>query len=274
MSDALTYPPSDLALSRRLETAEGRSNVAFVESRAEVTPKSGATWIEVAGAFAMYDGPTSPLTQTFRLGLARPATPGDLEELEGFFRDHGAPVHHEVSPLADAGLPGLLGGRGYRPSEFTSLLYRPIAIGTRFAGPRNDAIAVRLIGPGEEDQWARTAASGWGESPALHDFILDVGRVNARRRDVVSFIAELGRRPIATGALCLFEGVALLAGASTIPAARRQGAQLALLEARLRFAAGEGCDLAMMGALPGSASQRNAERYGFRIAYTRIKWSL
>jgi hypothetical protein len=34
MSDALTYPQSDVALSRRLETAEGRSNVAFVESRA------------------------------------------------------------------------------------------------------------------------------------------------------------------------------------------------------------------------------------------------
>ena len=33
-------------------------------------------------------------------------------------------------------------------------------------------------------------------------------------------------------------------------------------------------DLAMMGAAPGSASQRNAERHGFRIAYTRIKWRL
>jgi hypothetical protein len=30
----------------------------------------------------------------------------------------------------------------------------------------------------------------------------------------------------------------------------------------------------MMGAAPGSASQRNAERQGFRIAYTRIKWQL
>jgi hypothetical protein len=27
-----------------------------------------------------------------------------------------------------------------------------------------------------------------------------------------------------------------------------------------------------MGALPGSGSQRNAERHGFRIAYTRIKF--
>jgi hypothetical protein len=51
-------------------------------------------------------------------------------------------------------------------------------------------------------------------------------------------------------------------------------ANAAFVEARLRFAAERGCDLAMMGALPGSASQRNAERQGFRIAYTRTKWRL
>jgi len=66
----------------------------------------------------------------------------------------------------------------------------------------------------------------------------------------------------------------LLAGASTVPEGRRQGAQLALLDARLRHAAAHGCDLAMMCAAPGSASQRNAERNGFRIAYTRTKWQL
>jgi hypothetical protein len=28
----------------------------------------------------------------------------------------------------------------------------------------------------------------------------------------------------------------------------------------------------MMGAAPGSTSQTNAERQGYRVAYTRIKW--
>jgi hypothetical protein len=32
--------------------------------------------------------------------------------------------------------------------------------------------------------------------------------------------------------------------------------------------------MALMGALPGNSSQRNAERHGFRIAYTRVKWRL
>jgi GNAT superfamily N-acetyltransferase len=69
-------------------------------------------------------------------------------------------------------------------------------------------------------------------------------------------------------------GVALLAGASTVPEGRGKGAQHALLEARLRFAREHGCDLAVINTAPGSASQRNAERHGFRIAYTRIKWRL
>ncbi len=89
----------------------------------------------------------------------------------------------------------------------------------------------------------------------------------------LSFMAELDGKPIGTGALTIAGDVALLAGASTIPAARRQGAQLALLEERLRYAAAQGCTVAMMVAQPGSGSQRNAERHGFRIAYTRTKWS-
>jgi GNAT superfamily N-acetyltransferase len=96
--------------------------------------------------------------------------------------------------------------------------------------------------------------------------------VTANARGTSAFLAELDGRAIGTGAVAIHNGIALLAGASTIPSQRKQGAQKALLEARLRHAAEQGCDLAMMGALPGSASQRNAERQGFRIAYTRIKW--
>jgi hypothetical protein len=42
----------------------------------------------------------------------------------------------------------------------------------------------------------------------------------------------------------------------------------------MRYAHDHGCDLAMMVAEAASNSQRNAERKGFRIAYTRAKWRL
>src|SRR5262249_61879538 len=114
---------------------------------------------------------------------------------------------------------------------------------------------------------------GSSEFPEFYDFLQQIGQVHACSKSL-SFLAELDNQPIATGMLSITDGVVLLAGASTIPEARRQGAQLALLESRLRYAARRGCDLAMMGASPGSGSQRNAERHGFRIAYTRIKWRL
>jgi GNAT superfamily N-acetyltransferase len=269
-----SFPFSDLALARRLERAEARSNAGFVEARAAVFPDSGACWIEVAGAYAMFDGVNSPSTQTFGLGLLQPVTSAVMEEIEEFFQRRGAPVFHEVSPLADIALLALLNERGYQPIEFTSVMVRPIRLDIRRAESSSARIQVRLIREEERELWAQTSARGWSELTEYADLMLDMARVCAQKSDALSFIAELEGQPIATGAMILGNGVALLAGASTIPEARRQGAQLALLEGRLHHASEQGCDLAMMCAAPGSSSQRNAERNGFRIAYTRIKWRL
>jgi GNAT superfamily N-acetyltransferase len=263
---------ADADLARRLEGAEGRSNAEFVEARARLFPESGARWIEVAGAYAMFDGPQSPITQTFGLGLFDAVTAAELERLEDFYRGLDAPVFHEVSPMGDASLAGLLGGRGYHPVEFTSVMFRPPRKGAGVAAPRGEKLVVRVVGEDEHELWARTSARGWSEFPEVAGMMYELALVSAKRPGTVSFLAELDGRPVATGGLGIHEGVALLAGASTVPEERRQGAQSALLEARLRHAAERGCDLALMGALPGSASQRNAERQGFRIAYTRAKW--
>ncbi|HEU4477669.1 MAG TPA: GNAT family N-acetyltransferase [Pyrinomonadaceae bacterium] len=265
---------SDLALARRLERTEARANASFVEARARAFPESNATWLEVCGVYAMFDGVDSPLTQTFGLGLFDPVSPKDLDRIESFFEDRGAPVFHEVSPLADPAIVPLLNQRHYQPCELTTTLFREIQPGVSFAELRNDNIRVRLIGKDEVESWAQTSSRGWSEFPELADFMLMFGQVVARREDGLSFLAELDGKPIATGAMSIYDGVAQLAGASTIPEGRKQGAQLALLDSRLRYAAEHGCDIATMGALPGSASQRNAERQGFRIAYTRTKWVL
>jgi hypothetical protein len=267
------YPFSDLALARRLEATEAHGNVAFVEARARAFPDSGATWIEVAGTYSMFDGPTSPISQTFGLGILHPLSTENLNTIESFFKDRGADVFHEVSPLADPTAFALLNERGYKPVEFTSVLFRPISTDLVLSASTNQNVKVRVVGDEERDKWSEIALAGWSEFTELTEFLHDMGKVHACSRSPV-FLAELDNEPIATGMLTIHDGVALLAGASTIPSARRQGAQLALLEARLRYGAEQGCDIAMMAALPGSASQRNAERHGFRIAYTRIKWHL
>jgi hypothetical protein len=261
---------ADINLARRLERTEGRGNAAFVDAQARVDPASGAIWKVVGGTSAMFAGVGSPITQTFGLGVHQPLADRDLDTIEHFFRSRGSAVFHEVCPLADIAVHTTLARRGYVPVELSTVLYQPIDGSVR--GTPNTALRVRQADKGEAALYGRVAARGWSEHPEVMPFIDTFAQLSLAC--ATCFFAERDGEPIATAALFMHEGTALLAGASTIPAGRRQGAQHALLETRLHIAASNGCDVAMMVAAPGSASQRNAERQGFRIAYTRTKWKL
>ena len=263
---------SDLRLSRRLERAEGSACVHFAEARRHLFPDSGAEWIECEGAYAVFDGIDSPVTQTFGLGIFEELSAASLDVVERFFLDRGAPVLHEVSPLAGVAALDLLCARNYIPIELSSVLYQPVE---KPIGEDHNHIKVRVIGPEEAQLWTDISAKGWtSDHPEFMDFFLQFGKISSARSQSVYFIAELDGKPGAAGVLCIHDGVALFGGSSTIPELRRRGLQSALLQARMRYAFDHGCDLASMAAEAGSDSQRNAERKGFRIAYTRTKWQL
>src|SRR5262249_36093055 len=123
--------------------------------------------------------------------------------------------------------------------------------------------------------WAQTSVEGWGPAPGFDSMMPDLMRVVASRNDSPAFLAELDGKAIAAASMVIHEGVALLAGACTIPKCGCRGAQHALFHARLEHARTLGCNLEMMcAAEAGGESQRNAERSGFRVAYTRTKWGL
>jgi GNAT superfamily N-acetyltransferase len=263
---------SNIALSRRLEHAEGQACLQFAEARRRSFPDSGAEWMRCAGAYVVFDGPDSPVTQTFGLGLFKDLTLDALPEIERFLQERGARVQHEVSPFAGAAALDLLCARGYRPVEISSVLYQAVQEPV-VALP--SGITVRVIGPEEMPVWNEISLRGWThEHPELVEFMSAMMGLASARTNSVLFLAELDGVPGAAGTLAVHEGVALFGGAATVPDLRRRGLQTALLEERMRYAAGAGYDLAMMVTEVGSESQRNAERKGFRIAYTRMKWKL
>lgn len=250
------------------------ANAAFVESRARISPHTAACWIDVNGTLAMFDGPGSPCTQTFGLGILSSIDETDLDTLEEFFLTKNAPVLHEVSPMAEGHLP-LLADRGYRAIELTSVMMADLSEGHDRKRVPSAGLQTRVVPAEEAELWAATSAAGWlAEHPEMGEFMLDFGRVSVGCEGGYPFIAELDGEPIATAMLFVNGEVAFLAGASTIPAGRNKGPQSALLAARFDFARQAGCQLAAMGASPGSQSQRNAEKNGFQIAYTRTKWQL
>jgi GNAT superfamily N-acetyltransferase len=195
-----------------------------------------------------------------------------LDEIERFFLDRGAPVFHEVSPMAGVAALDLLCARNYRPVEISSVLYQSIE--KPLHEPKGP-IRVRVMDSEETKLWTDISTRGWtSDHPELLDFFVQFGKISSARPQSVYFLAEFEGNPGAAGILCLDEGVALFGGAATIPEMRRRGLQSALLRERMRYAFDHGCDLASMAAEAGSNSQRNAERNGFQIAYTRTKWQL
>src|ERR1700722_136673 len=197
---------ADLALSRRLERQEALGGVRFIEARLRIEKSSTVCWAEIAGATLLFDGAMSPITQTFGLGLFAEPTADDLDRMEAFFREREAPVFHEVSPLAGVPLADMLASRGYRPCEFTSVMYRPIVE----ARSNPARVTVRVSQPGEQDLWSQVSARGWSENPEWTDFLLALGRVIASSEGAHAFFAEVDGVPIATGGLRCEDGVAYL----------------------------------------------------------------
>ncbi len=261
----------DQPLACRLERAEGTVGTSFTDVRRRAMPDVGAVWRDFDGTYAIFDGAASPMTQSFGLGLFGPTTAESLSGIEAFFESRGAECTHEVSSLAGLETIALLVDRGYRPVELSTVLVQPID--GELAVPSSQLL-VRPALAADRDAWIQTSVAGWSDDPALAPLIREISEVAFENRTMTRFLVERDGTAIATGALGVHDGVALLAGASTIRDGRGLGAQNLLLAARLAAARQHGCQIAMMVTAPGSTSQRNAERRGFRVAYTRTKWRM
>ena len=85
----------------------------------------------------------------------------------------------------------------------------------------------------------------------------------------VRYLARRGGAPAGGASMRLFDGIAQLCGAATLPEHRRRGVQSALLATRLEIASRAGCDVAVVTTQPGSKSQENVQKQGFELLYTR-----
>src|SRR5271166_1547661 len=203
---------ADLNLARRLERAEGHACKGFAEARKRLDPDSASAWIECAGAYAVFDGADSPVTQTFGLGLFEEPSAEAMDQIERFFLDRGAAAMHEVSPLAGVATLDLLCARGYRPIEISSVMHRSAE------APPPGPMKVRVTGPEEAQLWAEISARGWTHGhPELMPFMQQFGSLAAAKDGCTCFLAELDGQPSAAGALNIHDGVALFTGASTVP---------------------------------------------------------
>lgn len=254
-----------LALARRVEAAEAQIGVACADAHERLDPGMGAAVMEVAGGYAIFVGPDSPLTHAVGMGLRGEVRPQELDRMENFYRARGAAISLEVCPLADASLLQLMGSRGYSLIEFNNVLVRGLA-GADFSPEP----AVNESGAESEGLWVTTVGRGFLEKDELTADEMDVGAAIWHMPQSHCYLAHSGGRAGGAAAMAFDAGLATLFADSTLVGCRGAGLQGALIRERLRLAQAAGCDLATATTLAGSVSQRNYERHGFHVAYTKV----
>ena len=253
-------------LARRLEAAEAANGAQCAAAQNSIDPDSGATVLQSAGGWAIYVGAETPLSRAVGLGLWGLVRGAELDAVERFYHERNAASTVDLCPLADPSIIDLLRDRGYGITEFNHAL-------VRLSGPvdavQSEQVAIRPAEGHEECLWSETVGRGFLEKDELFRQELDIGRTIFRIPGVRCYLAYWGGRAVGAAALSIHDGLAVLFADSTVTAFRGLGVQSALIRERLRAAFGEGCDLATASTLPGSKSQRNYERCGFQVVYTK-----
>jgi GNAT superfamily N-acetyltransferase len=248
-------------LGPRLERAQADQNH-------QCTLASGGRSLRVAGGFANHLGPGHVLNQALCLALDGPISDAEFDEVEALLGQGGAPVALEMPPFTDPSLPALLAARGYRVNQFQLVHVRDLTDAD--LAPPSAEVVVRPIQSGEEALFSRVVMAGFMEQDHLPDeeaALMPVADVPGTTR----YLAFLESEVAGGGSLGLCDGVATLAGTSTLPRFRGRGVQAALVRARLAAGRAAGCDLASTATLPGTASCRNMLRLGFQVLYPKVE---
>jgi hypothetical protein len=264
-------PVSDSELAARIEREAAAMQREYAEAHARLFPHLGAAWIDVAGGVAAVLEPGSMANGAFNIGMDGEVTADQFARLGDFFREHGDTPSVSVCPLAHASLAALVDDTGWTASEFENVLARAIDPAEEFAPPAAGVEWYVARTSDEREQWAELVRTGFAAPEVPTSAELRLARAAAEAPHRLHLIATVDGAPAATGELRIGAGIGWLTADTTLPQFRCRGAQGALQRARLELACDAGCDLAVTESLPGSASERNMERHGFRIVYTRVE---
>ena len=256
----------DMEFARRLEMAE-MILPDCVEAIRRHSPDKPNAAEKIAGGIAFFGGVNYPSNQIVGMGLNGAVTVDDMDRVEQFFRSRGVPSTVVVSPLADESLRNLLGERGYRIAEFNSVLIRNISEQPSFAPP--DGMVIERVTPETVGPWMRAIASGFSQDIDVPEEIFGGF---ASLPGALAFLVRIGDNVVGgCGGRVIPEArLAAFFGTATLPEFRCRGIQSAFIALRLHEAAKAGCEYAVVSTNPGSGSQRNMERRGFRLAYTKV----
>lgn len=265
---------SDVA--RALEQAEAVHLKRQVEAYRAETGQATVQSLAIAGGVAALTEPIfgRKLNHVTGLAMNGALTHDALAEVERAYAARGLDVEVDLCPHAHESACVVLAERGYSVNAFSNTYVFDLAAMSTAAMPEN-AIEIVTNRAVVEDVFVSSSVAGFAAqaTPRPTALLKTLARTALARRDTLLYAARWQGEIAGTAGMSILETtagrVAHLYIASTLPAYRSNGVQLALLHARLHAAKQAGCVLASVTARPANGSARNAERAGFALAYTK-----
>jgi GNAT superfamily N-acetyltransferase len=258
------------AEARRMEAAEEYGALRHAQAMQRLHPEWGVAWEQFGGGHLVFVAPQSPVGRAHGLGFNGNVTAHEIEHIENFYFSRNSDAQVDVSPYADPSLFESLNQRGFQVAEFNQTLARWIAPSERFDAPHPTGFQIRQVRSGEDATWsALLARAFFGDQASQFESLFQPW---AAPEQILTLAAFAGNEMIAgaSGIIVPEHRMAAFFGAATLPEFRGRGIQRAFMQQRLSIAQQAGCDLAVTLTMPGTTSQRNAERAGFRTAYTKV----
>jgi ribosomal protein S18 acetylase RimI-like enzyme len=258
----------DKALARRLESCEEMPQIYYARVFQKTRPEVGAAEVEICGGHMSFCGLGSPIGRAVGMGLDQPFREEDLDQIEAFYRAHNAPTQVDLCPMHDPAVFEMCKLRGYAIAELNNVLFRRLEVERVSEPPAGCEVRRSSV---EEASIAgavvETAFFPSGAPEAYQGLIAPLYQMEAS----LAYTAWIDGRIVAcgTGLIIAQHRVVALCGAGTLAEYRGRGLQTALLRARMAAAAEAGCEYAVIVTQGGTTSQRNAERLGFRVAYSK-----
>ncbi|HME37244.1 MAG TPA: GNAT family N-acetyltransferase [Candidatus Sulfotelmatobacter sp.] len=262
----------DKAFARRLESVEEMPQVYYARTFQKTRPEMGAAEEEICGGHMVFAGLGSPIGRATGVGLDRPFTAADLDRVEAFYRAHQAPSQVDLCPLHEPAVFELFKERGYAIAELNNVLYRKLDAQEEDKFPPAPAgCEIRPSRLEEADAAGAIVERAFFPDGAPEPFQGLIAPFYQMER-ALAFVASVDGKLVAcgTGLVIPEHRVFALCGAGTLAEFRGRGLQTALLRARMAAAVGAGCEYAVVVTQGGTTSQRNAERLGFRVAYSKV----
>lgn len=208
-------------------------------------------------------------SRTLGLGIERPATEADLDEVIAFYAEHErTTVAIPIAPQAEPPeLVGWAAARGFPESRRWPKLWRTLAI---LPDPPPTALRIEPIGPDLADAFADIVMAAFDFDDTLRPMLPPL----VSRPGWHHYLGFDGDQPVATGAMYLRGDIAWLGYGATLESHRGRGGQSAVFHRRLSDARDRACRLAITETGPDTPEEPNPSfhnmlRLGFEVGYHR-----